>query len=75
MRLKLFLIFFIFSTSAFAQKYTIHGTVRDSASGEAIIGATIIIKELNTGTATNSYGFYSVSLKQGNCTVTCSYLG
>ena len=37
----------------------------DSKSNELIIGASIIIEELQVGTVTNSYGFYSITLKQG----------
>ena len=69
-----FLIFF--STSVFAQeKFILSGTVRDSANGEDMIGATIFIKELNAGAATNAYGFFSMTVPQGDYTVTVSYVG
>lgn len=51
---------------ALGQKYTLSGYVKDSASGESISGATITA--LNTGefTATNSYGFFSLTVKSKN---------
>ena len=74
------LILFCFSfitLSAFGQKkYTISGTIKDSATGETLIGATVRIKELPTvGTATNSYGFYSLTVPAGNYTLLFSYVG
>ncbi len=56
-------------------KVTISGYVKDSKSGETLIGATIAVKEKGTGTQSNSYGFYSISLPPGNYTLVYSYLG
>src|ERR1044071_1084004 len=63
-------------TSANAQeKFTINGYITDAKTGEALIGATVYIKELKVGTATNSYGFYALSITRGNYTIVYSYLG
>jgi len=56
-------------------KCIISGYVRNSKDGEALFGATIFIQELSSGVATNSYGFYSITLKKGNYTFECRYLG
>ncbi|MBC7923469.1 MAG: TonB-dependent receptor [Ferruginibacter sp.] len=56
-------------------KVTVNGYVRDAASGEALIGATVFVKELATGTATNGYGFYSLTLPPGDYLLTYRYLG
>jgi len=56
-------------------KLTISGYIKDKETGEDLIGATIYIKELQTGTTTNVYGFYSVSLNQGNYSFVYSYIG
>jgi hypothetical protein len=41
-----------------------------------MIGATISIKELEaTGTVTNAYGYYSITLAEGNYTIIVSYIG
>lgn len=60
----------------FAQKkVTLSGYVKDAGSGEALINATIYVKELGIGTQTNTYGFYSISMPAGNYTVIYSYVG
>ncbi len=56
-------------------KLTISGYIRDASNGEALIGAGVFVKELSTGATTNVYGFYSLTLPQGNYTLTYSYLG
>jgi len=65
------------SRSASAQKkYTISGTVKDASTGEALIGATFIIKQsAQNGTASNSYGFYSISAPAGMDTLLVTYVG
>lgn len=57
------------------QNYTISGYIRSSDTGEALIGATVFEKELYKGTMTNTYGFYSITLPEGNHSVQYSYLG
>ncbi len=73
----LFLLILLFTTiKGTAQKnYTISGYIRSSETGEALIGATVQIKELNKGAMANAYGFYSISLPEGKHTVQYSYLG
>lgn len=62
---------------SYAQKrFTISGTLKDLSTGETLIGATVRIKELpQTGTATNSYGFYSLSAPAGEYTLLYTYIG
>ncbi len=57
------------------ENHSISGYVRDAANGEGMIGVTIYIKELKTGTQTNSYGFYSLTLPSGNYEFQLSYIG
>jgi len=65
-----------FTASAFAQTFTVSGTVKDKKNGEDLIGAIIAIKEIpGKGTVTNSYGFYSLTLPQGTYTLLFQYLG
>jgi len=54
---------------------TLHGYVTDAATGETLLGATILVRELHEGTATNPYGFYSASLPVGDYTLMVSYIG
>lgn len=56
-------------------KYTLSGTVKDSLTGEALIGAYILFPEAKISCATNAYGFFSITLPGGNYTATFTYLG
>lgn len=56
-------------------KITISGYVKDATNGEALIGSTILVKEEGKGTATNIYGYYSLSLKPGTYTLVYSFIG
>jgi hypothetical protein len=58
-----------------AKKFSISGYVRDASNGEELIGSTILVKELTVGTASNLYGYYSLSLPPGNYTLVYSFLG
>lgn len=57
------------------EQRTVSGRVRDQASGEVLIGATVQISGLRVGIATNQYGFYSLSVPQGAYTILVSYAG
>ncbi|MBK9760613.1 MAG: TonB-dependent receptor [Flavobacteriales bacterium] len=55
---------------------TLSGTVRDSTSGEELIGASIILKgATQVGAVANEYGFYSLTVEPGTYTVACIYVG
>lgn len=57
-------------------KYTISGYVKDAKTGEELIGATVIVKELiATGASANSYGFYSITLPEGKYTIIAQSIG
>lgn len=56
------------------RKFTISGFISDSETSERLIGATISVGE-NRGAASNQYGFYSITLPEGVCRITCSYVG
>ena len=71
----LFLIILGSSTSLFSQKFTLYGSIKDSLTGENLIGAYLLIKETNQVVCTNNYGFYSITSPPGNYTVICSYVG
>lgn len=57
------------------QKFTLSGYLKDSTSGESLLGATVLITELNKGAASNEYGFYSLTLPAGKYTLKASYIG
>ncbi|HRY98199.1 MAG TPA: TonB-dependent receptor [Bacteroidales bacterium] len=58
-----------------AGRFTISGNIRNAGTGEELLGATVLVKELSTGTSTNVYGFYSISLLPGRYTLVFSYVG
>ena len=71
------LLLFLFSLNFLLsqEKVTFSGYVSDLESNETLIGVSIIIPELNIGTITNDYGFYSLTIPKGNYTIQISYLG
>ena len=58
-----------------SRKFTISGYVTDGASSETLIGANILESRRSTGTATNPFGFYTLTLPEGEAELTFSYLG
>lgn len=74
---KLFLlsILFIFSVSAFAQKQLVSGVVKDSISGETVVGANIVLKGTTTGTVSDINGKFSLELDRGKYTLQVSFVG
>ncbi|HQU56144.1 MAG TPA: hypothetical protein PLG88_01880, partial [Chitinophagaceae bacterium] len=70
----LFLIFLIpcLGTVIFAQKtgkektnrVVLNGYVKDSLSGESLIGASIVVNGASKGVVSNLYGFYSITLPE-----------
>ena len=74
---RLFLILFLgVSMSLNSQEsFTLSGSIFEGQGKETLIGATLIIKELNTGTISNEYGFYSITLAEGTYEVTISNIG
>lgn len=72
--LTLFLVLCSFSIAQ--EKFTVSGTIKDGSSGEDLIGARVMVKELpGTGTITNAYGFYSLTLPKGKYTLQIKSIG
>ncbi|MFY8004075.1 MAG: TonB-dependent receptor, partial [Chitinophagaceae bacterium] len=69
-----FLIIATFASYA-QQKVSLSGSVKDKASGELLIGATVKLVELGGGITTNGYGFFSLSVIPGKYTLQVSYAG
>jgi hypothetical protein len=70
----LFLLPLAFVTSG-QTRFTLSGYVKDSLSGETLIGATLSVNGEGKGVNSNQYGYYSITLPQGEYTVTCSFVG
>ncbi len=56
-------------------RYVLSGYVSDSASGEMLSGASVRVDQANVGAVTNTYGYYTLQLPEGNYNVRISYLG
>ncbi|MBK8882076.1 MAG: TonB-dependent receptor [Bacteroidales bacterium] len=63
------------SAQVLPKKVTISGYVSDSDNGEMLAGVTIYENTLKTGTSTNAYGFYSLTIPAGNYNLQYSYIG
>jgi len=55
--------------------YTISGFIKDSLTGETLIGATVFHPESKAGVTSNIYGYYSLSLPEGKHQIAYSYIG
>lgn len=55
--------------------YTLSGFVEDSASGEKLVGATVILTDENAITTTNNYGFFSISCNTVAANLLVSHAG
>jgi hypothetical protein len=78
-KIKFLLLIFIvaISFSSFAQKNpVISGIIKDSETGETLIGASVQLSGANQiGTVSNAYGFYSLNVAKGVYKVIFSYVG
>lgn len=57
------------------KKATLSGYVRDSATGESVIGATITVAGTARTVSSNQYGFYSITLDSGSYVLSISHVG
>ncbi|MEM9545820.1 MAG: TonB-dependent receptor [Bacteroidota bacterium] len=57
------------------EKYTLSGHIYDESNKETLIGVSVFDANGDAGTVSNSYGFYSLSLPEGDYTISYSYLG
>lgn len=83
-KLSLLFVCFCLHSVAFTQeigiskspkRYTINGFVKDQYSNETLIGATVSINGSKKGVTTNTYGFFSITLTEGEYTVLASFVG
>jgi hypothetical protein len=75
MRLSfLFLTIFSSLIGLTQTKFTVNGYVRDSTTGETVIGASIAVNSIGKTVATNQYGYYSITLNEGEYELTASHI-
>ena len=68
-------VFFLSLTGSAQKKFTINGYIKDSLTGETLIGANLNVPSLGKGVTSNQYGYYSLTLPQGRYTISCSFVG
>jgi hypothetical protein len=76
--IRIFIVVTLALVSSIARsqdKVTLNGYVKDTDNGEELIGVTVYIPELKAGTATNAYGFYSITVPKGKYEVQYSFVG
>ncbi|RPH06332.1 MAG: TonB-dependent receptor [bacterium TMED46] len=74
--MRFFLIILFLITQSFAQSTIISGFISDSSSGEALIGANVILQETGQGMATDINGYYIIQdIAPGNYVLMVSYVG
>ena len=70
----LILLYIVCSGVLHAQeKFTVSGHIKDSATGEELVGASYYAAEAKSGGMANDYGFYSLTVPPGNHTLCFSY--
>ncbi len=60
------ILFLAFSNQAIAQSFSVSGTVKNKATGEALVGATVSIEGTSTSVMTDKDGKFTVSAQKGN---------
>lgn len=75
-KIETFLLFFLIWMAGFSQnEVSVMGYIRDASNGEDLIGATVYVEQLKTGTISNAFGFYALNLKPGFYTIRVNFLG
>jgi len=70
------LLIVLSSSGLYAQKKcAVSGYVREKESRELLPGVNIYVPSLKAGAITNNYGFYSLSLPEGEYSIVYSYVG
>ncbi len=71
----LFALFLLPSLLFSQKKYTVSGYIKDGQNGETLIGASLTVKDKNKGISSNQYGFFSITLIEGDYELVGSYVG
>lgn len=74
--IALVLLIHLFTIAGYSQNLSVSGNIKDSKTGEELIGAIVRVAETpEIGVAANAYGYYSLILKPGKYNLVFSYLG
>lgn len=69
------IVLFVDRTQKVERKFTISGFVEDAKTGERLIAASVLDRRLGKGAETNEYGFFSLTLPEGEVRLSAYYLG
>jgi len=76
MRISILLLWCCCVVSVAAQeRVTLNGYLKDSLTGETLIGANLQVVGQGKGVQSNQYGFYSISLEKGVYRLLVSFIG
>ncbi len=71
-----FIGLFVYTNGTTQSTFTVSGYISDGISGETLIGANVYqASDPSQGAITNVYGYYSLTLPEGNYELVYSYLG
>ena len=73
-KIKILTLFLCMVCASSYGQVTFSGFVKDTETGEVLIGASVINTETSGGTITDSYGYFSISGKK-KCIIRFSYVG
>lgn len=75
-RTLVLLLVFSLPTLLYGQQSTIRGTIKDAQTGEALVGATVLLVDIARGNATDIDGIYLIdNVPYGEYTVRVSFIG
>ncbi|NJW52834.1 TonB-dependent receptor [Salinimicrobium oceani] len=76
MKKLLFICFlFLFQLLKAQQTFILNGNIKDAANNETLSGVNILLPQLQQGTVSNEYGFYSIKVPEGELLIEISFLG
>ena len=76
LKITFYLLLALSATLVYSQNSAVlSGYITAEDTNETLFGVNLIFPDLNMGTTTNEYGFYSISLPQGSHQLEVSYLG
>jgi len=65
----------VFSGAFSQQKFTLSGTISDASGGENLASAILLLQNTKYSAASNTYGFYSITIPEGDYSLLAKYLG
>lgn len=75
MYLRIFLLFLLTYGMLSAQSHTISGYIEDAESKERLIGVNVYATGTKYGVSSNTYGFYTLTLPEGEYDIAVSFIG